>query len=120
MEHKQNRKRLYNVPVTWSVSGSYEVEAWSKEDAIRKAEDRQEFPTYSDYVDGSFHVEEAWVEEIPRNVVTPKEVSEKIADLVKALGGADIVEKASEPTPTKEGLKYPFNSNEEAAKDASI
>lgn len=47
----------YKIPVTWEVYGTVEVEASSKEEALKKFENEIEdfkLPQESYYVDGSF------------------------------------------------------------------
>lgn len=53
----------YKVPVMWSVTGEYEIEADSEEDAIHKS-GFLPLPENECYVDGSFEVFEDEVEEI--------------------------------------------------------
>lgn len=45
----------YIIPVTWHMSGQYEIEAESLEGAINKAFDL-ELPWDGDYIDDSFEI----------------------------------------------------------------
>lgn len=48
----------YKIPVTWEMSGFATISASSLAEAIKKFDEIEEdlpLPSYSDYVDGSFH-----------------------------------------------------------------
>ena len=47
----------YKVPVTWRVWGTYQIEADSKEEAIRKAYHATSLPAESEYIDDSLIVD---------------------------------------------------------------
>ena len=50
--------KYYEIPCTWEVYGTIEIEADSLEEAIELAErDDSPMPDDSDYVDGSFQVD---------------------------------------------------------------
>jgi len=51
----------YKIPCTWSVCGVLEIDAASLEEAIIEAEIAP-LPTESDYIDGSFEVNEPMLE----------------------------------------------------------
>ena len=54
-------KKTYRVPCSWEVYGITEVEAESWDEAISTAEESS-LPDESDYVDGSFRIDEELVE----------------------------------------------------------
>ena len=57
--------KYYEIPCTWEVYGTVEIEADSLEEAIELAErDDSPMPDDSDYVDGSFQVDRDIAEEI--------------------------------------------------------
>ena len=51
----------YQIPCTWSVCGMLEIEAESLDEAIIEAE-ISPLPVESDYIDGSFEVNEPMLE----------------------------------------------------------
>tara|TARA_R110000868_G_scaffold60526_3_gene184740 strand:+ start:921 stop:1109 length:189 start_codon:yes stop_codon:yes gene_type:complete len=51
----------YKIPVTWTVCGVMEIEADNLDEAILLADDAP-LPTESDYIDGSFEVNEPMLE----------------------------------------------------------
>ena len=51
----------YQIPCTWSVCGVLEIEAESLDEAIIEAE-ISPLPVESDYIDGSFEVNEPMLE----------------------------------------------------------
>ena len=58
----------YEIPCTWEVYGTVEIEADSLEEAIELAErDDSPMPDDSDYVDGSFQVDRDIAEEINKD-----------------------------------------------------
>jgi len=60
--------KYYEIPCTWEVYGTLEIEADSLEEAIELAErDDSPMPDDSDYVDGSFQVERDIAEEINKD-----------------------------------------------------
>ena len=60
--------KYYEIPCTWEVYGTLEVEADSLEEAIELAErDDSPMPDESDYVDGSFQVDRDIAEEINKD-----------------------------------------------------
>ena len=61
--------KYYEIPCTWEVYGTVEIEADSLEEAIELAErDDSPMPDESDYVDGSFQVDRDIAEEINKDV----------------------------------------------------
>ncbi len=61
--------KYYEIPCSWEVYGTLEVEANSLEEAIAIAEaDDTPMPNDSDYVDGSFVVDRDMAEEINKDV----------------------------------------------------
>lgn len=52
---QKNRKKLYRVPVYWTMSGHYDVRAWNEEQAREEANNAP-LPANADFVDGSFDV----------------------------------------------------------------
>ena len=61
--------KYYEIPCTWEVYGTVEIEADSLEEAIELAErDDSPMPDDSDYVDGSFQVDRDIAEEINKDV----------------------------------------------------
>jgi len=60
--------KYYEIPCTWEVYGTVEIEADSLEEAIELAErDDSPMPDDSDYVDGSFQVDRDIAEEINKD-----------------------------------------------------
>ena len=60
--------KYYEIPCTWEVYGTIEIEADSLEEAIELAErDDSPMPNDSDYVDGSFQVDRDIAEEINKD-----------------------------------------------------
>ena len=60
--------KYYEIPCTWEVYGTVEIEADSLEEAIELAErDDSPMPDESDYVDGSFQVDRDIAEEINKD-----------------------------------------------------
>ena len=60
--------KYYEIPCTWEVYGTLEVEADSLEEAIELAErDDSPIPDESDYVDGSFQIDRDIAEEINKD-----------------------------------------------------
>ena len=60
--------KYYEIPCTWEVYGTIEIEADSLEEAIELAErDDSPMPDDSDYVDGSFQVDRDIAEEINKD-----------------------------------------------------
>ena len=60
--------KYYEIPCTWEVYGTLEVEADSLEEAIELAErDDSPMPDESDYVDGSFQIDRDIAEEINKD-----------------------------------------------------
>ena len=60
--------KYYEIPCTWEVYGTIEIEADSLEEAIELAErDDAPMPDDSDYVDGSFQVDRDIAEEINKD-----------------------------------------------------
>ena len=60
--------KYYEIPCSWEVYGTVEVEANSLEEAIELAErDDSPMPDASDYVDGSFEVDRDVAEEINKD-----------------------------------------------------
>ena len=60
--------KYYEIPCTWEVYGTIEIEADSLEEAIELAErDDSPMPDDSDYVDGSFQVDRDVAEEINKD-----------------------------------------------------
>ena len=60
--------KYYEIPCTWEVYGTMEVEADSLEEAIALAErDDSPMPDESDYVDGSFQIDRDIAEEINKD-----------------------------------------------------
>ena len=60
--------KYYEIPCSWEVYGTMEVEANSLEEAIELAErDDSPMPDASDYVDGSFEVDRDVAEEINKD-----------------------------------------------------
>ena len=60
--------KYYEIPCTWDVYGTLEVEADSLEEAIELAErDDSPMPDESDYVDGSFQIDRDIAEEINKD-----------------------------------------------------
>ena len=60
--------KYYEIPCTWEVYGTVEIEADSLEEAIELAErDDSPMPDDSDYVDGSFQVDRVIAEEINKD-----------------------------------------------------
>jgi hypothetical protein len=60
--------KYYEIPCSWEVYGTMEVEASSLEEAIELAErDDSPMPDASDYVDGSFEVDRDVAEEINKD-----------------------------------------------------
>lgn len=60
-------KKVWKVPVTWEVYGVVEVDAETKEEAIKivmNDEDDVPLPTESYYIDGSFRVSTDDLEEL--------------------------------------------------------
>ena len=57
--------KYYEIPCTWEVYGTMEVEANSLEEAIELAErDDSPMPDSYDYIDGSFEVDRDVAEEL--------------------------------------------------------
>ena len=60
--------KYYEIPCSWEVYGTMEIEADSLEEAIELAErDDSPMPDDSDYVDGSFQVDRDIAEEINKD-----------------------------------------------------
>ena len=60
--------KYYEIPCSWEVYGTLEVEADSLEEAIELAErDDSPMPDDSDYVDGTFQVDRDIAEEINKD-----------------------------------------------------
>ena len=60
--------KYYEIPCTWEVYGTIEIEADSLEEAIELAErDDSPMPDESDYVDGCFQVDRDIAEEINKD-----------------------------------------------------
>ena len=60
--------KYYEIPCTWEVYGTVEIEADSLEEAIELAErDDSPMPDDSDYVAGSFQVDRDIAEEINKD-----------------------------------------------------
>ena len=60
--------KYYEIPCTWEVYGTVEIEADSLEEAIELAErDDSPMPDESDYVDGSFQIDRDIAEEINKD-----------------------------------------------------
>ena len=60
--------KYYEIPCTWEVYGTLEVEANSLDEAIELAErDDSPMPDESDYVDGTFQVDRDIAEEINKD-----------------------------------------------------
>ena len=60
--------KYYEIPCTWEVYGTIEIEADSLEEAIELAErDDSPMPDDSDYVDGSFQIDRDIAEEINKD-----------------------------------------------------
>ena len=60
--------KYYEIPCSWEVYGTIEIEADSLEEAIELAErDDSPMPDDSDYVDGSFQVDRDIAEEINKD-----------------------------------------------------
>jgi|TARA_R110002051_G_scaffold161109_2_gene232763 hypothetical protein len=60
--------KYYEIPCSWEVYGTMEVEANSLEEAITLAErDDSPMPDASDYVDGSFEVDRDIAKEINKD-----------------------------------------------------
>jgi len=60
--------KYYEIPCSWEVYGTMEVEANSLEEAIKLAErDDSPMPDDSDYVDGSFEVDRDVAEEMNKD-----------------------------------------------------
>ena len=60
--------KYYEIPCSWEVYGTLEVEANSLEEAIKLAErDDSPMPDDSDYVDGSFEVDRDVAEEMNKD-----------------------------------------------------
>ena len=60
--------KYYEIPCTWEVYGTIEIEDDSLEEAIELAErDDSPMPDDSDYVDGSFQVDRDIAEEINKD-----------------------------------------------------
>ena len=60
--------KYYEIPCTWEVYGTVEIEADRLEEAIELAErDDSPMPDDSDYVDGSFQVDRDIAEEINKD-----------------------------------------------------
>ena len=60
--------KYYEIPCTWEVYGTLEVEADSLEEAIELAErDDSPMPDESDYVDGSFQIDRDIADEINKD-----------------------------------------------------
>ena len=60
--------KYYEIPCSWEVYGTLEVEANSLEEAIELAErEDSPMPDDSDYVDGSFQVDRDIAEEINKD-----------------------------------------------------
>ena len=60
--------KYYEIPCTWEVYGTIEIEADSLEEAIELAErDDSPMPDESDYVDGSFQIDRDIAEEINKD-----------------------------------------------------
>ena len=61
--------KYYEIPCSWEVYGTMEVEANSLEEAITLAErDDSPMPDASDYVDGSFEVDRDIAKEINKDM----------------------------------------------------
>ena len=60
--------KYYEIPCTWEVYGTVEIEADSLEESIELSErDDSPMPDDSDYVDGSFQVDRDIAEEINKD-----------------------------------------------------
>ena len=60
--------KYYEIPCSWEVYGTMEIEADSLEEAIELAErDDSPMPDDSDYVDGSFQIDRDIAEEINKD-----------------------------------------------------
>ena len=54
-------KKVFKIPVSWSVFGTVEIEAETLDEAIAifdATEDEISLPLDNDYIDGSFHRED--------------------------------------------------------------
>ena len=67
-QRKLKMSKYYDIPCSWEVYGTVEVEANSLDEAIEKVEaDDFPLPDRNSYVDGSFEVERAVAEEINKD-----------------------------------------------------
>jgi hypothetical protein len=68
--------KIYNIPVTWSVSSRMKIEAESLTEAMQKADDMP-LPTDPDYIDGSFEINKSF---LPYCNNKDKEIVKEIED----------------------------------------
>jgi hypothetical protein len=67
---KNTRLFEFIIPATWSMSGEVHVKAVSLEDAILQANEISLDKFYTEYMDGSFEINEDIMESYPLNVAS--------------------------------------------------
>jgi hypothetical protein len=60
-------KKLYRIPVLWTVSGTMLVEAESLSEALLEAEDAP-LPEASDYLEGTFEINRGFIPHVNENL----------------------------------------------------
>lgn len=58
VEKEESKKKTFRIACDWSVYGTMEIEANSLEEAIKIAEDNEDLPTDTEYIDSSFQINE--------------------------------------------------------------
>lgn len=61
--NQKMKLHTFNVPVTWEMSGTYEVRAETAERAAELALTIQGLPKVGHYVEDSMRVEDGWIED---------------------------------------------------------
>ena len=73
-------KKLYRIPVLWTVSGTMLVEAESLSEALIEAEDAP-LPEASDYIEGTFEINRSFIPYVNKNL-TEAEIKDECYETI--------------------------------------
>lgn len=73
-------KKLYRIPVLWTVSGTMLVEAESLSEALLEAEDAP-LPEAEDFIEGTFEINRSFIPYVNKNL-TEAEIKDECYETI--------------------------------------
>lgn len=60
---EKEKLKIFTIPATWTMYGTYEIEAKTIEEAIEMAKNKENLPNDPSYIESSFFIDEYDAEE---------------------------------------------------------